>query len=137
MAKKKALSFEDSIRSKLKYMTVDEYLRLSSLDENQLLKEMRKALKAQKIEKNRKRDDETLTELKAIIKKHKENHDLKKEIEDLKAQIKDLKQTMEEEIEETILNKKDLEGGYNDSIKSFKEVEKVVNIILDTRVKTE
>lgn len=136
MANKKKLSFEDSIRSKLKYMTVDEYLRLSSLDENQLLKEMRKALKAQRVEKAKKKDDQTLNELKDLIKKHKENHDLKKDVEDLKLELAKIKEQIEEDIEEAILDKKSLEGGYNDSIKSFKEVEKIINIILDTRVKT-
>lgn len=119
---------------KLKYLRPEQVEEFEQMDNETLFKELNQAMKAVLVESNRKRDDVKLNEIKKEIKDHMDKHSLRKELEELKLQVKELKESIEDEIEELILDKKAIEGGFRDSIGSFKETRDVLFNILRDRL---
>jgi hypothetical protein len=106
---------------------VDE-LRTKPTEE--LHKEYFEQNKKAQIVKRQKRDDAKLKELKDAVKKHR---DSSQELKDAKDELKAVRESVDAEIEEDILDKKALEGGYRDEIKGFNEMAHAIQNILDKR----
>jgi gas vesicle protein len=130
MAKKKK---EKMPWEKLKYVSEHKYKEYEAMDKDQLVAAL-KVQRAHQLElKKEKAQSGTLKEIRAELKEYRdkwadENPQLVGEIEDCKERIKEIQKERDEEIEQYLEEKKDLEGGFNDSIKGAQEH---INVQLD------
>ena len=109
---------------------VDELHRESTQD---LLVKSHKQQKETAALIKQKKENHAIQDLKDQIKDHTSMHENNEEISKLAAQIKDLRDEVKEEIADIIEDKKALDGGFNDSIKASKEMQKVITKILSGR----
>ena len=122
-------------KSKYKFLRPEEIQELEKLSLNELVSEYTRNNTNLKAIKKAKKDDFHLEELKVSIKKYRENH-LPDEVQQLKNQIKELKAEVDENIKDELEEKKDIEGGYRDSIKSHNEKIDVILGLMDKRSKS-
>lgn len=119
---------------KYKYLRPEQVDELMNEKTEDLLLKAHKQQTAINVLEKQKKDDEQLKQLRADIKLHKDNHENRAKIKELNEEKKLLESEINEEIEDTILDKKALEGGHKDSINSSKEMLKAITSILSRRV---
>lgn len=127
MARKKKKKFP------YKYLRPEQLEELNSQSNDELLLESHKQQKEVSAYEKLKKDDTTLSDLKKQISEHKKNHDNRKRLTELANEKKELEDEIKSEIEDVILDKKELEGGHNDNIKASKERLKAITKILSDR----
>lgn len=80
--------------------------------------------------KKQKKEDRSLVELTKEIKEHRDSAE---ELVEAKSNLKKIRETTDSEIEDEILDKKSLEGGYRDEAKGYKELMDAIQQILEER----
>ena len=116
-----------------KYVRPEQVEDLNKESNDELLLKAHKQQKEVAAYEKQKKDDTTLKDLRAQIKEHKEGHEHRARISELLEEKKMLEAEINEEIIEVIEDKKALEGGHRDSIKSSKEMLKIITTILSNR----
>jgi len=119
-----------------KYLRPHQVEEIREMKMDELIKEHIKENKNIKVLKKQKKEHDEIIDLSKQIKKHRENHELADKIKEMKNEIKELRKTIDLEIEDVLLDKKELVGGFNDSIKSHQERMDVVFKFIDERGKT-
>lgn len=130
MAKKKKEKFP------YKFLRPDQLDELRNMSNDELVKEHLKENKNIKTLKKQKKDDHQIEQLKKEIKEHREEHEDMAKVKELQAEIKDIKKGIDLEIEDTLLDKKELSRGWSDTIKAHQERADVIFKLLDERGRT-
>lgn len=126
MAKKKN-------KSKLKYLRPEQVEELRKMTTDELLLKSHKQQKAVEGQIKAKKEHAGLESLKAQIKDHKERSDDMEKVKKLRSEANELAKEVLAEIEETVENKKALEGGFRDDINREKEMLKIITKLISER----
>ena len=126
------MAYKKEKKTKFPYKIIrpEQVEELQSKSTEELLKEYLAQNKKAQLVKRQKRDDGKLNEIKGRVKKHRENS---QDLKDAKDELKAVRETVDAEIEDDILDKKALEGGYRDEIKGFNEMAHAIQNIIDKR----
>ena len=106
---------------KYKFLTEEKFQEYQNYTKDQIIEELKVRVAYIDENKTQKKHSESLKEIRSEISEHRKNWEDSDEIEHLQAEIKAIKEKRDAIIEELLEDKKALEGGFNDAIKSGQE----------------
>lgn len=116
-----------------KYLRPDQLEELKDMSNEELIKEHLSEQKNIRRVRKAKKEDHVLQDLNKQIKEHRESHQDTSKIKEIQSEIKEMKKAIDLEIEDTILDRREASGGWNDLIKSHVERGEAIFKILDER----
>lgn len=131
-------------KKKFKKLTdtfLEEVFELETIEE--LMRKQIQSRKNIKVIKQAQKDNEDLSELKEILKQHREKSykvadfemdSMKYTVVQIANMVKEYKADVDQEKEDIILSIKSIEGGNRDVINQYKQQIKLIDILIDKRV---